>query len=51
MKKVLKQGEDSGNFDSKIPTLFWLTSYMTDCSQNKDLRYNRITMFDYLHLV
>ena len=25
--------------------LFWLTSYMTDCSQNRDLKYNRIKIF------
>ena len=40
MKKVFKQGEDSGN---KIPiltvALFWSVNYMTGCSQNRDLRY------------
>ena len=44
-EKVLKQGEDSRNFDSiisKIPILtVALTSYMTDYSQNRDLRYKK----------
>ena len=50
-----RQGEDSGISDSiisKIPiltvALFW--SAMTGCSQNRDLRYNRIRNFHYLHL-
>ena len=40
---------------SEIPiltvALFWSASYMTGSSQNRDLRYNRITRLHYLHLV
>ena len=36
---------------SSTVALFWLASYMTDCSQNTDLKYNRIRNFQYLHLV
>ena len=40
---------------SEIPiltiALFWSARYMTDCSQNKDVRYNRITSLHYLHLI
>ena len=45
MKKVLKMKivEISDSIISKISiltfALFWSASYMTDCSQNRDLRY------------
>ena len=49
MKKVHKQGEDSDSIISEIPiltvALFWSASNMTGSSQNRDLRYNRITIF------
>ena len=57
-EKVHKQEDIVKHCDSiisEIPiltvALFWSSSYMTGSSQNRDLRYNRITIFHYLHLV
>ena len=52
MKKYLNKVKIMEHCDSIISeililtvALFWSSNYMTGNSQNRDLRYNRITMF------